>query len=287
MVLPEWLHRALRLPYRLRFRSQGSGPTLIFLHGLAADSKIWQPVIDELASRYRCVTLDLLGHGASPKPTHVAYTVQEHLRSVRWTLWWHGIWGRKTLVGHSMGSIISLHWAASKPRQVKRLVLVAMPLYRTQSSQESSKRLEGFLDAGYLRFYRALRAVPKQWSIRSAQALVRLTPSLTGQAMVDEATWYPVASSLQYTIERQTALAEILELDERLPITVLYGTLDNLVLATNLKRAFLGRPHTRIMRAIVPHELNARHCKAVVKAIRSTEDPWYTDQQPLKSLSQK
>ena len=276
MLLPEWVHHTLRIPYLLKTTKVGRGKTLVFLHGIASFGEIWSPVVEDLSHNYRCITLDLLGHGDSPKPTHVRYTPQEHLRSIRWTLFWHGVWGRPIVVGHSMGALLATHWASTHPRAIERLVLVAMPIYESRSSDSGKKRLEGLVDAGYLLFYRALRATPQRWAIRSAKALLRRSPNLVGQATLNEATWYPVVSSLQNTIELQTTGTDIKQLPEELPITVLYGTLDQLVLANNLKRAFLGRPHTRIIRVMVPHELTARYCRAVVRAIKTKEDPWYT-----------
>lgn len=278
MLLPDRLHRVLGLPYLLKVRRQGSGRPIVFLHGIASFKEIWSPVIDELSEQYRCVSIDLLGHGASPKPTHISYDPRNHLRSIRWTLFWKGIWRKPIVVGHSMGALLATHWASTYPREVSRLVLVAMPIYRRREAEKRPQRLEGLIDAGYLMFYRALRSAPKPWAIRSAQALVRHSPSLVGQAMLDEASWYPVASSLSRTIEKQKTRQEVRALPAELPITVLYGTRDHLVIAQNLKTAFLGRAHTRIMRAPVPHELTPRHCRTIIRAIRNPEDPWYVVQ---------
>jgi len=284
MVLPEWLHRTLRIPYLLKVTKTGSGRPIVFLHGLASFKEIWSPVTEVLSRDYCCISLDLLGHGRSPKPTHMQYTPHDHLRSIRWTLFWHGVWRRPIVVGHSMGALLATHWSVVYPREVARLVLVAMPIYAARTAASGKKRLEGLVDVGYLMFYRALRTTPRRWAIRSAKALMRRSPSLVGQASLDESTWYPVVSSLQNTVELQTASADIAALDERLPITVLYGTLDQLVLASNLKKAFLGRPHTRIMRVLVPHELTPRYCRAIVRAIKTKEDPWYTTQKMKTSV---
>lgn len=40
-------------------------PTLVFLHGLLGSGRDWRLVIDQLASQYFCLTVDLPGHGQS------------------------------------------------------------------------------------------------------------------------------------------------------------------------------------------------------------------------------
>ncbi|MGK2929567.1 MAG: alpha/beta fold hydrolase [Acidimicrobiales bacterium] len=45
---------------------RGSGPMLVFLHGITANRAHWGPVVERLTDRFRCVNVDLLGHGASP-----------------------------------------------------------------------------------------------------------------------------------------------------------------------------------------------------------------------------
>lgn len=270
MLLPEWLHRLLRLPYFLHISKQGyRGPTLIFLHGIAADQTIWHDVTPSLMGEYQIIKIDLLGHGKSPKPTHLRYTAQDHARSIRWTLFWHRFWGEKTFVGHSMGSLISTYLAAHYRHYVARLVLVAMPIYQPNDmAGEKSLRLEGLIDKVYLRFYRALRTLPKQHVIRSVNALVKAVPSLVGQAMLDEQTWYPVASSLKNTIENQCTTNEIKQLPSSMPVTVVYGTLDNLVISGNLKKAFKERGNTVFYKVLAPHEVTKSFAHAIARSIR-------------------
>ncbi|MGY3609743.1 MULTISPECIES: alpha/beta fold hydrolase [unclassified Bradyrhizobium] len=55
-------------------RVEGSGPTVVFLHGFPTSSHDWAGVIIRLRDHYRCVTFDYLGYGASEKPTDADYS---------------------------------------------------------------------------------------------------------------------------------------------------------------------------------------------------------------------
>ena len=43
---------------RLRYRDEGAGPAVVFLHGWALDLESWQPQADELRSAFRIIRLD-------------------------------------------------------------------------------------------------------------------------------------------------------------------------------------------------------------------------------------
>jgi len=51
---------------KLAYDVYGSGPTLVLLHGLSHRRQAWEPVLPELTSHRRVVTVDLPGHGDSP-----------------------------------------------------------------------------------------------------------------------------------------------------------------------------------------------------------------------------
>lgn len=62
------------------YRVDGAGPTLVFAHGYPTSSHDFAPVIAKLAARYRCVTFDLLGFGASSKPVRAySYPLQHEV----------------------------------------------------------------------------------------------------------------------------------------------------------------------------------------------------------------
>ena len=46
---------------------RGSGPPLVLLHGLGMDWRGWEPVLDRLAEEREVIAVDLPGHGASPR----------------------------------------------------------------------------------------------------------------------------------------------------------------------------------------------------------------------------
>ncbi|HUR74227.1 MAG TPA: alpha/beta fold hydrolase, partial [Sporichthya sp.] len=54
--------------YRRAFRTAGSGPALLLLHGIGDSSDTWEPVLTELAENYTVIAPDLLGHGRSDRP---------------------------------------------------------------------------------------------------------------------------------------------------------------------------------------------------------------------------
>lgn len=72
---------------------------------------------------------DLPGFGLSPKP-HVDYTPAFFRDSVRAFMESEGLAGRPcVLIGHSLGAIISVEYAARWPGDVRALVLVNLPRY--------------------------------------------------------------------------------------------------------------------------------------------------------------
>jgi pimeloyl-ACP methyl ester carboxylesterase len=46
----------------LYYEIHGSGPPLLMIAGLARDSQSWQPIIADLASHYRLITVDNAAH---------------------------------------------------------------------------------------------------------------------------------------------------------------------------------------------------------------------------------
>ncbi len=125
-------HCWLPAPYRqdLAYRAAGSGPPVVFLHGLWASSGEWSRAFDLFSPRYRLYAPDLPGHGQSPA------RLPWRLREIAALL---AAWMRAleippaTIVGHSMGGALAIILAAAEPQLAQRLVLVntvGLPIQR-------------------------------------------------------------------------------------------------------------------------------------------------------------
>lgn len=99
------------------------GPAALFIHSSAGNATHWASQMEALCSRYRVVAVDLRGHGESDSPLNGDYSVEALSADV----------GRViaelelapcVLVGHSMGGIVALNYAAHHPEAVTCLFLL-------------------------------------------------------------------------------------------------------------------------------------------------------------------
>ncbi|MDX2062889.1 MAG: alpha/beta hydrolase [Bacteroidia bacterium] len=153
-------------------------PTLLFVHGLASHSPVWQHNLGPLSEWATCVALDLPGHGRSaidgvqPSLVYYADVLAEVVRSL-------GL-GPVVPVGHSMGGQISVIFALRYPWLVSRLVLVApagFEVYSEKDKELIQSQFESFPVSSVilLRYYnRALSHNPlgKVPPAQKAQVLV-------------------------------------------------------------------------------------------------------------------
>lgn len=68
--------------HRVAYRSRGSGPAVLLLHGFPTWSIDWVDVASDLEPDHQVVTLDFLGYGLSDKPDPYDYSVDESADTV-------------------------------------------------------------------------------------------------------------------------------------------------------------------------------------------------------------
>lgn len=94
-------------------------PAIVFLHGAILSRTMWGPQVERLRDRYRCLTVDLPGHGAlADRP----YSVEGAVEVIR-TAIEEGAGGRALVVGLSLGGYSAIAAAAAYPALVRGLAI--------------------------------------------------------------------------------------------------------------------------------------------------------------------
>jgi pimeloyl-ACP methyl ester carboxylesterase len=111
---------------RVRLLSCGSGPPLLLLHGVSFTAAAWAPLFNAL-SGWRLLAVDLPGHGLSDparyRPGHVRQHARELLDDILDAL----ELDQAPVVGHSLGGMLALWYAATGAERISRLVAMAEP----------------------------------------------------------------------------------------------------------------------------------------------------------------
>jgi pimeloyl-ACP methyl ester carboxylesterase len=106
---------------RIHYLEAGTGPTVILLHGLGANSQVWAPNIAPLAEKFRVIVPDQVGFGKSDKPL-INYSLRTYVDFLDQFCKELGI-QRASIVGNSMGGWIAAAFTLAFPEKVDRLVL--------------------------------------------------------------------------------------------------------------------------------------------------------------------
>lgn len=109
---------------RLAYEESGAAdaPAMVFVHGWTCDRSHFAPQVDRFSPQYRCIAVDLRGHGESDAPMQ-DYTVEGFADDVAWMCDQLDV-VETVVVGHSMGGAVSLALSLGRPDLVRALVLL-------------------------------------------------------------------------------------------------------------------------------------------------------------------
>jgi pimeloyl-ACP methyl ester carboxylesterase len=107
----------------IRYRDEGTGPVLFFVHGALVDGRLWDPVVDRLRDRFRCVVPDLplgshelaLKAHADLSPHGLAALVAQIIEALDLS--------DVTLIGNDTGGALCQLLVVAEPERIGRLVL--------------------------------------------------------------------------------------------------------------------------------------------------------------------
>jgi len=150
-----------QIAYHVRGRR---GALILFIHGWCCNSTFWDAQVDALSNRFRVVTLDLAGHGASPPADRPAYTMEAFGTDVLAVA--DAIDAERcVLVGHSMGGPVALEAARHLGDRCSLIIGVDTftegGFYRRQPRAEIDRRMARFeadFDGAMLRMIQGLVA---------------------------------------------------------------------------------------------------------------------------------
>ena len=107
----------------LHYWRVGQGPDVVMLHGLIGNLAVWHlKIVPMMQTEFSLTTYDLRGHGYSEMPA-TNYTTVDMAADLLSLLDSLGI-EKASLVGHSFGADIALHFSVLHPERVDRLVLI-------------------------------------------------------------------------------------------------------------------------------------------------------------------
>lgn len=145
------IHTLTRAGVRLAYAQGGSGEaTLLFIHGNACDHTFLAPQAHHFAGSYRVLAPDLRGHGLSDKPPG-DYSFEGYAEDCAW-LCDRLDTGPTVVIGHSLGGMVGLAFAARYPERVKGLVILDSSLMADTHRQKVflPSILEGLEGPAYL-----------------------------------------------------------------------------------------------------------------------------------------
>ena len=107
----------------------GSGPPVLMLHGSGpgvSGTANWQYNIPPLAKTFHVLAPDIVGFGATERPTDIVYSLRA---------WTDHVWAfldalgieKTAIVGNSLGGRIALQMATDRPERISRMVLMGSP----------------------------------------------------------------------------------------------------------------------------------------------------------------
>lgn len=107
----------------LAYEIVGDGPVIALTHGIGATGADFAPIVPGLAERYRVLTWDVRGFGASDRPAE-GYSIGRFAADLAGLLDHLGV-GKAVIMGHSMGGTITQRFILDFPERAAAAVIMS------------------------------------------------------------------------------------------------------------------------------------------------------------------
>ncbi len=281
--------------HEIAYRTGGSGPVVLLIHGMAGSSASWKPVLEDLAPHMTYVAPDLPGHGHSDKPRG-DYSLGAQAGILRDLLVALGH-DRATIVGQSLGGGIAMQLAYQHPERCERLVLVCagglgqevMPVLRALSAPG----VEFVLPVAFQPFVRTGVETVAGWAgkvgLRPAPATVEMWRAYT--SLIDADTRTAFLHTLRSVVDtkgQRVSARDRLYLAHEVPTLIIWGEDDPIIPVSHAYEAHEAMPDSRleVMAGLghFPHCEDPRAFARVLVDFLSSTEPAHLAHEDLAGL---
>ena len=126
--------------HRFSYRSAGSGPDLVLLHGIGSGSASWVHQLASFQGSHRVTAWDAPGYGSSDALDRAEPAAADYAGALGLFLEALGI-DRAILVGHSLGALMAGAFAAARAEELGGLVFAAPAQGHARAPAEVRERV--------------------------------------------------------------------------------------------------------------------------------------------------
>lgn len=262
---------------RIRVWQQGHGQDLLLIHGLPGSLEDWDPVIEDLASRYRVTVYDRPGHGYSELRRSSA-NLQGNVDIALGLIEALGL-QNVIVAGHSYGGMMAASMASERPASVAAYVSVSGLVHR-EAAQEESKLIYQIINIPLIGTGIARLANPLIGGTMMKEGLARAfdpDKAPDNYSSTRAPLWLSVKSALAVSGEQVAMPRDLRYLGQQLknrpvvhPLVIVHGRQDLAVPISNAEHLHREVPHSTLVPTnAVGHMVQFTAPEAVIQAIAS------------------
>jgi len=116
----------MKLPFEngiIHYKTEGTGPALVFLHGFMETSRIWRAYLPALTLKFKVIRINLPGHGKSSVFNEI-HSMEFMAGAVKAVLDQEKIKSSQ-IIGHSMGGYVAMAFADLFPERISAITLLS------------------------------------------------------------------------------------------------------------------------------------------------------------------
>ena len=264
----DWfVHKLLRIPLTMRVRydrCQTKKPelTIVFIHGISASCAVWRNSLPSLTKdqdlkKVRFIAFDLIGFGKSEKPKWFGYDYEAYRKTITKTLKKLKVNTPIVLCGHSMGCLLAMDYAANGDLLIDQLVLISPPIIRAREAA-------GVRDRIYNGLFTGLKNHTDAKPIGVLAGLVDASSSFEKRSLNTQA----FRETMEKIILNKDNYA--LASDLKVPMEVIHGRFDPLVIGANLKAIAKSNKRFHLTESFGGHDISGAVATKTNKIIKET-----------------